>query len=346
MKFMIIIFLMIVLSACSSGNGGSVAEESTVETVAEVEGNPDGIATTDGGDIYVTEVDDGDLLQIEDNSEEGEESTVDVIYSPTDDSSADVPVSPDGITVISDGDEDTIYIADTGLDDGVTLDGEGGGGIYTYSESGGMVAIDDGGVIQNPAGLAASSDGELYVADQGSADVYRVTLDEANNVSSVESVLNGFESVEEPHGIALVENDDGSETLYVTDMGANSNNIIEIEIPADGNLSEASAADLTLDNSGGTGGDTLDTAWFDQPHGIAVNGNGTIFVTDENNNRVQVITKQGKVITLAGGKPGDADGSGDEAAFDSPRGIAVNSDGDVYVCDYGNKKMKKIETGL
>ena len=89
-------------------------------------------------------------------------------------------------------------------------------------------------------------------------------------------------------------------------------------------------------------------AQFTQPYGVAVDGNGTIYVADTNNNVIRKITAGGVVTTLAGlaGVPrGSADGTGSAARFYSPAGIAVDSSGNVYVADTGNDTIREITPG-
>jgi Dockerin type I domain/NHL repeat len=85
------------------------------------------------------------------------------------------------------------------------------------------------------------------------------------------------------------------------------------------------------------------TAQFNVPRGIAVDKDGNVYVTDQNNFRIRKITPAGVVSTLAGsGTQGFADGPGTEAKFDFLAGIAVDNDGNVYVGDASNQRIRKI----
>ena len=84
-------------------------------------------------------------------------------------------------------------------------------------------------------------------------------------------------------------------------------------------------------------------AQFSSPRGIAVDSAGIVYVADTGNHRIRTISREGKVSTLAGsGKEGSGDGRGVSAQFSSPRGIAVDRAGIVYVADTGNNVIRKI----
>jgi len=85
------------------------------------------------------------------------------------------------------------------------------------------------------------------------------------------------------------------------------------------------------------------TARFADPYGVAIDRQGNMFVTDAgDNNRIRRIGTDGSVATLAGGTEGFADGTGTQAAFHTPSGIAIDRDGNLYVADTGNHAIRKV----
>lgn len=97
--------------------------------------------------------------------------------------------------------------------------------------------------------------------------------------------------------------------------------------------------------SAGFADGTGSAAKFDSPNGIAVDRNGVIYVADAANHRVRRISPQGDVSTLAGSFKGyrDADGAG--AQFNSPYGVAVDQELNVYVADTYNHRIRRISPG-
>ena len=100
---------------------------------------------------------------------------------------------------------------------------------------------------------------------------------------------------------------------------------------------------LAGDGVAGSRDGPSDRARFSDPFGIAVDGQGTIFVADAGDaNAVRRIAADGHVSTLAGGTIGFADGMASDARFNSPSGLAIDPQGVLYVADTGNNAIRRI----
>jgi hypothetical protein len=84
------------------------------------------------------------------------------------------------------------------------------------------------------------------------------------------------------------------------------------------------------------------SARFSEPHGVAVDGKGNIFIADNWSNTVRKITPDGLVSTLAGTAGGfsSVDGTGTSAGFNSTVALAIDGAGNLFVVDTGT--IRKI----
>ncbi len=79
------------------------------------------------------------------------------------------------------------------------------------------------------------------------------------------------------------------------------------------------------------------------PADLAADVDGNLYIADRNNHAIRKLDLQGKLTTLAGnGEAGFANGSGAEARFNHPSGIALSPDGFLYVSDTDNQRIRKL----
>ncbi|MFE9455543.1 RICIN domain-containing protein [Streptomyces californicus] len=100
---------------------------------------------------------------------------------------------------------------------------------------------------------------------------------------------------------------------------------------------------------GGFAGDNerAAAAQLSRPVGLAMDSAGTLYLSDRANHRIRKITTDGKITTVAGTGAAGFKGDGGPAAaaqLKNPRGVAMDSAGDLYVADCDNHRIRKITT--
>ena len=127
---------------------------------------------------------------------------------------------------------------------------------------------------------------------------------------------------------------DGEGRIYVADSG---NNRVQVFNP-DGTFIREWGGTCKLDTGEGcvNGG----SGQFNEPWGIAVGLDGSVYVSDTWNHRVQKFTNAGEFVTMWGVFGSTGGELGQEALFYGPRTVTVGRDGNVYVMDTGNKRVQ------
>jgi sugar lactone lactonase YvrE len=188
-----------------------------------------------------------------------------------------------------------------------------------------------------PMGIAIDSSGNVYVADSGNNLIRKITFNGIVTTlagSGKKGSANGIgtaASFFQPSGVAV----DTSGNVYVADQ----NNCMIRKITPTGVVTTLAGRDGVY----GSTNATATAALFKGPSGVAVDSFGNVYVADDGNNLIRKIDSYGLVTTLAGsGHRGFKNGKGIDASFNSPGGIAVDSSGNLYVSDAGNKRIRKI----
>lgn len=192
-----------------------------------------------------------------------------------------------------------------------------------------------------PQGLAAATSGSIYIADTGNSTIRTMTAAGVVNTfagSPSAGSANGATSISRfysPQNLAV----DNSSNIYVADT---QNSIIR-KITLTGTVSILAGSVGTAGSQDGNGPGAL----FSGPQGIAVDSGGNVYVADTGNSTIREITPGGASSTVAGlaGQPGVQDGSGTNAQFNNPEGIAVDSSGNIYVADTWNHTIREISGG-
>jgi len=191
--------------------------------------------------------------------------------------------------------------------------------------------------FNRPDGIVLDAAGHLYVADSYNNRIRKVlphgevsTFAGSGTPGWLDSATGLDAYFNDPNGIAM----DDAGNFYVADSG---NNRIR-KISPSGEVSTLAGSEVEgfLDGPG-------TAARFHFPHGLAIdNTRGYLYVADVRNHRIRLILPNGEVRTIAGGAEGYADGVGSDARFRSLRGVAIDAEGNLYVADSNNNRIRKI----
>ncbi len=193
--------------------------------------------------------------------------------------------------------------------------------------------------FSSPVGIAQDASGALFVADAMNHTIRRISvggavttfaggLGVAGNADGT-GIAARFNS---PNGVAV----DGSGNVFIADT---TNNTIR-KITSAAVVTTFAGLAAVSGSQDGTGSGAL----FNHPTGLAVDGSGSLYVTDTGNSTIRKISPAGAVTTLAGlpGIAGLTDGTGSGAFFNQPLDVALDSVGNLYVADTGNATIRKI----
>lgn len=215
--------------------------------------------------------------------------------------------------------------------------------------AGGVSGFQDGrgtnAYFNSPQGVTVDLQGYVYVVDVNNYRVRKVTP--YGNVMTLAGGSNGYmdgcgTAAYFGRMFGITVSADG--TLYLADAG---NNAVR-KVTSSGWVS-------TLAGSGSYSAvDGIGTlAAFAQPFGIALDTSGNILVTEvlwyywTPSHRIRIISSSALVVrTLAGtGLCSSADGRGTSAGFCYPYNLAVNANGDIYIADTGNNRIRVVGMG-
>ncbi|WP_408951921.1 FG-GAP-like repeat-containing protein [Lysobacter sp. Hz 25] len=234
-----------------------------------------------------------------------------------------------------------VYIADTYNQRIRKIDT--GGIIHTVAGTGVAGAASDGIATQSPlnypTGLAIGPDGLLYIADTRNHVIRRLDADgrlttvagSGAGGSSGEGVPALQAALSSPHGLAF----DAAGALYIADTGS----ARVRKLGTDGLI-------VTVAGGGAVqNGSVALEAKLDVPRSVAVDANGQLFVLESEGSRLRRV-KDGAIATVAGRAniPGFGGDGGDatEALVKRPYGVATDSDGNAYIADTENNRVRKV----
>ncbi len=307
--------------------------------------NPNGIALNADGALYIADGGNNRIRKVDAN---GVITTVagngDYTYSGDNGPALQagigyavgVTVGPEGSLYITDFDNNRIRKVDPS---GIITTVAGNGNNDFTGDNGPALAAS----LNMPIAVAIDQDGSLYIADYGNNRIRKVdpngiitTVAGSDNIALGDNGPAIQASLNSPVGIAL--GPDGS--LYIAD--ASDARIRKVD---------ANGIITTVAGNGVWGysgdGQPAMQAQLAFPTDVALGPDGSLYITDGDNNNIRKVNPQGIITTLAGS--GSAGFSGDggppqQASLNFPTSIALSTDGTLYVDDAGNDRIRAFTT--
>ena len=308
---------------------------------------PTGIALDPSGNLYIADSENYRIRKAANEGGSGVISTIagngGVSYSGDGGQAIKAQLnSPLGVAVDSAG---NLYIADTA--NNVVRKVTAAGAISTLAGNGKSGFGGDGSAatsaqLNAPQGIAVDASANVYIADTGNARIRKVSSGgtistyagngtpgyAGDGQAATSAALNG------PLAVAL----DKAGNLYIADS---QNNRVRVVTPA-GTIGTVAGTGLP----GYTGdGHSATSAQIVSPSGLVVDSSGGIYVTDSGST-VRKFTVGGPIFTIAGngtqGYSGDG-GPATSAQLNAPMGMAVDSNGVLYVADTANSAIRTLQ---
>jgi sugar lactone lactonase YvrE len=201
--------------------------------------------------------------------------------------------------------------------------------------------------IYSPNALAVDSAGNVYIADSGRLRGARVRKVSPNGIVTTIAGTGApghsgdggpatSAQIASALGLAL----DSAGNLYIADPDSSTVR----KVASDGTIATVAGQSYSRGNSGDGG--PARSALLAAPQGLAVDSAGNLFIADEGNGNVRMVSPDGAIQTIAGtGTPGYSGDGGPAtgAQLGSPRGLALDAAGNVYVSDSGNNAIRMLQ---
>jgi len=199
--------------------------------------------------------------------------------------------------------------------------------------------------LNNPTGVATDQNRNLYIADMANNRIRKVNVSTglittvAGNGAFGFSGDNGPATAAKlafPYSVAV----DASGNIYIADR--NNNRIRKVD--ASGTITTiagTTSAGYTGDNG------AANAAQLSAPGALALDALGNLYIADYNNNVVRKITMSTGIITTVAGNGtqgfGGDNGAAASAQLSHPTGLTVDVNGNIYIADYGNNVVRKVD---
>ncbi len=194
--------------------------------------------------------------------------------------------------------------------------------------------------FNEPQGIALDSEGNTYVADNTNHTIRKISptgvVTTLAGLAGQGGALDGQGATARfsyPNAVCV----DATGNVFVADTG---NQTIRKITPGGYASTYAGKAGVV----GSTDSSNIN-ATFNVPTAVAVDGSGNVYVADTGNCTIRIIYTYGYVSTLAGsvGAYAFLNGNGTQAKFNQPNGITLDDKGNLFIADWGNNCIRKID---
>ncbi|WP_342508604.1 S-layer homology domain-containing protein [Sporosarcina sp. FSL K6-2383] len=222
-------------------------------------------------------------------------------------------------------------------------------------------AVKETAVFNDPSGMVADREGNIYIADASNHVIRKiatsgeVTTVAGDGLPGDEDGIDGNTRFNQPQDVAIAA--DG--TLYVADT---LNHLIR-KIEPNGKVTTLNAPSNRpievvagdIESAGDFQDGDLKHAKFNEPSGLAIDSKGNLYVSDTGNQLIRYINFSTNTVTTVAGKSvnngtlyadsGYRDGAALEALFHSPSGMTVTAEGGVLIADRLNHSVRYLLNG-
>ena len=223
-----------------------------------------------------------------------------------------------------------------------------GNGYIGFSGDGGPATSAE---LYSPNCVIFDASGNYYIADEQNNRIRKVTISTgiistvAGNSYISSGTYGGYSGdggqatdaeLDWPRTLTL----DPSGNLIITD---DNNNVIRKVVTSTGIITTIAGMGGVWGYSG-DGGPATDAELWD-PHGIATDASGNIYIADTDNNVVRKVSPSGTITTFAGtgwGGYGGDGGPATAAGLNSPYDLAVDPSGNVFISDQYNNRIREV----
>jgi sugar lactone lactonase YvrE len=258
------------------------------------------------------------------------------------------------LTMATRGAHGQIAIPSTGEINTVAGDGTAG---YVSSQDGNLAVNAE---LNGPAGVAVDVHGNIYIADTNNNRIRMISAQTGDITTVAGTGTAGYVEAQDggpalsaelngPTGVAL----DVNGNIYIADA---SNNRIRMVAAKTGDISTVAGngtqcSNPTVSPACGDGGSPT-SAELNDPFGVAVDASGNIYIADTDDLRVRKVTfplnATPFISTVAGTGSGGYNGDkqpATNATIDHPTGVAVDANGNIYISDKFNQRIRAVFSG-